>query len=162
MLVLKSSPNAFKSFPNCSHSDILQNSPKSHQSFQATFLSKFGAKNFQNSPNLVTLLEGLKIGYYEGHQVRSLPNRFLNEYFNQIVPELLLLGRYLCQLWLCEVRNSCLAALTHQCVLNINGLSKTRRWVVVATQLVAWSLPSLKVHSSNPLTSKFDICCQQY
>ena len=74
----------------------------------------------------------------------------------------LLLGRYLCQLWLCEVRNSCLAALTHQCVLNINGLSKTRRWVVVATQLVAWSLPSLKVHSSNPLTSKFDICCQQY
>ena len=34
---------------------FFQNSPKSHQSVLATFTSKFDAKNFQKSPNLVTL-----------------------------------------------------------------------------------------------------------
>ena len=55
MLEVKSSPNASKSCPNYSHDsftkiDLLQNSPKSHHSFWATFVSKFCTKNFQKSP----------------------------------------------------------------------------------------------------------------
>ena len=36
------------------YNDPFRNSPKSHQSFWANFVSKFVAKNFQKSPNLVT------------------------------------------------------------------------------------------------------------
>ena len=34
---------------------LFKNSPKSHQSFEATFVIKFVPKNFQKSPNLVTM-----------------------------------------------------------------------------------------------------------
>ena len=37
------------------------NSPKRPQSFWTTFVSKFVTKNFQNSPNLVTLVVGYSI-----------------------------------------------------------------------------------------------------
>ena len=36
-------------------SDVFQNSLKIHQTFELIFVRKFVAKNFQKSPNLVTL-----------------------------------------------------------------------------------------------------------
>ena len=60
MLDLKSCPNVFKSCLNNIHSSFYINrffpkQPKSQQSFCATFEIEFVAKNFQKSPNLVTL-----------------------------------------------------------------------------------------------------------
>ena len=37
------------------YSDIIRNSPKSHQNMWATFMGEFVAKNLKKSPNLVTL-----------------------------------------------------------------------------------------------------------
>ena len=60
MLDLKSCPNVFKSCLYNIHSSFYINrffpkQPKSQQSFCATFEIEFVAKNFQKSPNLVTL-----------------------------------------------------------------------------------------------------------
>ena len=41
--------------------DIFQSGPKSHHSYFATFKSKYVTKNFQKSPNLVTLNGGVYI-----------------------------------------------------------------------------------------------------
>ena len=43
------------------YNDPFGNSPKSHQSFWANFVSKFVAKNFKKSPNLVTLAINVKL-----------------------------------------------------------------------------------------------------
>ena len=52
---LKCTPNVSKSCPNRSQIDTFQNRRKSHECFWATFVSKFVAKHFKKSPNLVTL-----------------------------------------------------------------------------------------------------------
>ena len=63
-MIRNSSKNVAQMFPKVAqidatsiftYGDPFQNSPKSHQCFWATFVSKFVSKNFQKSPNLVTL-----------------------------------------------------------------------------------------------------------
>ena len=70
---VKRLPNCFHKLPKVSSAvftliDLFQNSPKSQQSFWATFVSEFIAKNFLKSPNLVTLLLSHKcFGYVHAH-----------------------------------------------------------------------------------------------
>ena len=54
---------------------FFQDSPKSHQSFLATFKSKFDVKNFQRSPNQVTLMKAKIIQMPNFDEFRS--SRFL-------------------------------------------------------------------------------------
>ena len=70
---VKRLPNCFHKLPKVSSAvftliGLFQNSPKSQQSFWATFVSEFIAKNFLKSPNLVTLLLSHKcFGYVHAH-----------------------------------------------------------------------------------------------
>ena len=60
------------------YNDPFQSSPKSHQYFWATFITKFVTLNFKKSPNLVTLCTYLRCSYLSNTTFSS--NYYLDDY----------------------------------------------------------------------------------